>query len=156
MKILLLFSLWLHFVRGKLKEKLQMNHHHLRSGARQMNFLSFWTVFCPSTSLTTWKVQNFEKMKQASGDVIILHKFTRNENHDVWFLRYGGRKKEFFLIFGPFFAFLLPLTTWKIKILKNKKKLGDIIVLHRCTINENHMMYGSWDMKSDRHNYLSF
>ena len=145
MKILLLFSLWLHFVRDKLKEKLQMNYHQLRSGARQTDriFCHFGQFFAPSTSLTTWKVQNFEKMKKTSGDVIILHKCTRNENHDVWFLRYGERQKELFLIFGPFFAFLLPLTTWKIKILKNEKKLGDIIVLHRCTINENHMMYGS-------------
>ena len=26
---------------------------------------------------------------------------------------------------------------------KMKKKAGDIIILHKCTINENHMMYGS-------------
>ena len=25
-----------------------------------------------------------------------------------------------------------------------------------CTINDNHMMYGSWDMECDRHNFLSF
>ena len=31
-----------------------------------------------------------------------------------------------------------------------KKTPGDIIILHKCTINDNHMMYGSWDMKRDR------
>ena len=44
------------------------------------------------------------------------------------------------------------LPTQKIKILKKKKNKtpGDIIILHKCTINGNHMMYDSWDMKRDR------
>ena len=37
-----------------------------------------------------------------------------------------------------------------------KKTPGDIIILHKCTINDNHMMYCSWDMKCDRQNFLSF
>ena len=28
--------------------------------------------------------------------------------------------------------------------------------LHMCTINDNHMMYGSWDTKHDGQNFLSF
>ena len=32
----------------------------------------------------------------------------------------------------------------------------DFITLHMCTINDNHMMYGFWDKKHDRHNILSF
>ena len=61
---------------------------------------------------------------------------------------------SFWTIFCPF---TLPLTTKKIKIQKkkknkNKKKkkkkkvkkiLGDIIILHMCTIHEDHTMYGS-------------
>ena len=41
---------------------------------------------------------------------------------------------------------------------KNRKNtcLGDIIILHMCTIYENHMMYGSWYMEHNRHNFLSF
>ena len=30
---------------------------------------------------------------------------------------------------------------------KTKKPPGDIIILHICTINENHLMYVSWDME---------
>ena len=37
-----------------------------------------------------------------------------------------------------------------------KKQPGDIIILHMCTINDNHIMYGSWDMESDEQNFLSF
>ena len=33
---------------------------------------------------------------------------------------------------------------------------GDIIILHMCTIYDNHMMYGSWDIKHDRQNFLTF
>ena len=50
--------------------------------------------------------------------------------------------------FGSFFAHLHPLTTQRIKILKKwrkKKTPGDIIILQKCTINDNHMIYGSWD-----------
>ena len=32
----------------------------------------------------------------------------------------------------------------------------DTINSHMCTINENHMMYDSWDMKRDRQNFLLF
>ena len=39
---------------------------------------------------------------------------------------------------------------------KMKTPPGDIITLHMCTINENHMMHGSGDMKHDRCNYFSF
>ena len=48
------------------------------------------------------------------------------------------------------------LTNQKIKILKLKKTLGDITILHICTLNDNHMMYGSWDVEWDRQNFLSF
>ena len=49
--------------------------------------------------------------------------------------------------FGPFFA-LLPLPPSKKPENQNfekmkKKKHGDIIILHKFTINDNHIMYGS-------------
>ena len=30
-----------------------------------------------------------------------------------------------------------------------EKAPGDIIILHMCTKNDDHMMYGSWDMVRD-------
>ena len=50
-------------------------------------------------------------------------------------------------------------------LLKNLKNLnfekmktisGDIIILHMCTKNHNHMRYSSWDTVWHRHNFLSF
>ena len=39
---------------------------------------------------------------------------------------------------------------------KMKKLPGDIIILHRHTINDNHIMYDSWDVECERQNFLSF
>ena len=39
-----------------------------------------------------------KKKKKTPGDIIILHICTTNDNHDVWFLRYGAQKTEFFVI----------------------------------------------------------
>ena len=60
---------------------------------------------------------------------------------------------SFWVIFGPF----TPLTIdaepkfWKIK-----KTFGYIIILHMCTINDNHIMHGSWHMEREWQNFLSF
>ena len=34
-----------------------------------------------------------------------------------------------------------------------KKTPGDIIILHMRTTNDNHMVYGSWDMGHDGQNF---
>ena len=44
------------------------------------------------------KKQNFEKMKKVTGDIIILHKCTKNDNH----MRYGFCDTEFIVILGHF------------------------------------------------------
>ena len=33
---------------------------------------------------------------------------------------------------------------------------GDIIFLQKCTINEDHMMYGSWDIRYQGQSFVSF
>ena len=37
---------------------------------------------------------------------------------------------------------------------KMKKTPGDIIILHKCIINDNCMIYGSWDTKCNRQNFF--
>ena len=73
-----------------------------------------------------------------------------NEDHMLygsWIIRCDRQK---FLPFWAIFCPFSPLTTQKIKILKLKKTTGDIIILHICTIIDNHMVYGSWDMEHKR------
>ena len=117
-----------------------------------MVILGHLFLFCPNK---TPKLK-FWKMKKIAGDIIILHMCTKNHNH----MMYGSWDTEWdrqnFLSFWAIFCPFSPLTTWKIKILKLKKTPGDIIILHICTINDNHMMYGSWDMEHNRQNFLSF
>ena len=54
-----------------------------------------------------------------------------------------------FCHFGPFFVLLPPPPPNNLKnqnfkkMKKNEKTVGDIIILHMCTINDNHTMYGS-------------
>ena len=83
--------------------------------------------------------------------------YSINENHMMYCFWDMERGKENFCFFWAIFCPFTPLTTQKIRILKKwKRRSGDIIILHKCTTNDNPMIYGSWDMKRDRHNFLSF
>ena len=87
---------------------------------------------------------------------ITLHLCIANDDH----MMYGSwnikRDRHFFLILGHFLPFYAPNNPENQNFEKNKRSPGDIIILHKSTINENHMVYGSWDMKCDRQNFLSF
>ena len=56
---------------------------------------------------------------------------------------------HFLLFYAP-----LPFSLKPEKLESLKKTAGDIIVLHLCAINDNHMMYGSYNIEHDRHNYF--
>ena len=68
-----------------------------------------------------------------------------------WNIRCDRHK---FLSFWATFCLFTHLTSQKIKILKLRKTPGDIIILQICTINDNLLMHGSWDMERDRQNFL--
>ena len=73
-----------------------------------------------------------------------------------WDMEHDGQNfLSFWVIFLPFYLTSNLQNKNFEKIKKKKKTLGDII-LHMCTINDNHMMYGSWDMERDRQIFLSF
>ena len=40
--------------------------------------------------------------------------------------------------------------------MKKKKNPRETIILHMYTINDNHVMYGSWDIKHDWENFYHF
>ena len=115
--------------------------------------LDHFLPFCPHTDPEN---QNFGKMNITPEDIIyhftnVYHKW---QSCDEWFLRYEAWWTEFFVIWTNLCLFT-PLTTQKINILKKwKKNSGDIIILHICTINANHIIYSSRDMKCDRQNFV--
>ena len=77
-------------------------------------------------------------------------------SYDIWFLRYGAQQTEFFVILDHFFSFYPSNNLKNQNFEKTKKTPGDITILHMCTINDDHMIYGSWDMERDGQNFLSF
>ena len=119
----------------------------------RQKFLSYWTIFLPFYPPNNPQNQNFEKMEAMPGDVI-LQKCTKNHDHILycsWDMACDGRIVIFY--FGLFFDFLPPLTVQKINIWKKMNKTyRDIIILHKCTKNHNHMLCCSWDMTHDRCN----
>ena len=120
----------------------------------RQKFLTFWTVFSPFIPPKNQKNQNFEKMTKKPWDIIILHMCN---NHMIYGSRDIKHNGHNFLWFWTFFCPFAPLTTPKNENFEKWKKApGDIIILHMCTINDNHMIYDFWDMKCDRHNFLSF
>ena len=60
-----------------------------------------------------------------------------------------------FCHFRLFFALLSPSSPKNENFKTMKKIIGDIIILHKCTKNHNHMLYCSWYMVCDRSNWYS-
>ena len=110
-------------------------------------FLSLWAILHPFTTPTPTSLMILK--------IKILHYMTI-----IWCMvpeiwRYGVQWTEFFVILDPFLPFY-PLTTWKIQILKIWKKHLEQLSFYMCNTNDNHMIYGSWDMEHDGQNLLSF
>ena len=90
-------------------------------------------LFLPFYPPNNPKNQNFEKMKKRPGDIIILHKCTKNHDHMLycsWNMVCDrcNCHFSFWAIFCPF----IPLTAQKIKILKTWKKLLEISSFYIC------------------------
>ena len=65
------------------------------------------------------------------------------------------RNGQIFLSFWTIFWFFIPLTTQKIKILEKYKKTWRYYhSTHVYHLNDNHMIYCSWDMEHDRQNFV--
>ena len=109
--------------------------------------MTIFSHFGPPNNLEN---QNFGKMKKTPREIIILYKCTINDDHlmyDSWDKKHDRQNfLSFWTIFCPF----------KIEILKKWKKTPGDTILHLCTINENHIMYDSWDVEHNRYNFLSF
>ena len=74
----------------------------LRYGVWQTEFFSLWTIFCPSTPLTTWKITILMKWKKnnSSRCYHFIHVYHKWKPDDVFFLRYKAWKTKRFVILG--------------------------------------------------------
>ena len=92
----------------------------LRYRARQREFFVILDCFLSFYPPMDPESQNFEKMKQMLGD-IILHMCTINDSYNVWLLRYGAWQTEFFVILDHFLYFY-PLDNPKSQHFEKMKK----------------------------------
>ena len=104
----------------------------------------FWKNGEKKENKNTWNYYYFTN---------VYHKW---QPYDVWFLRYGMEQTNCFVILKHFLPFYTPGNLKNQNFERMKTTRGDILILNMCTINFNHMMYGSWDIKHDRYNFLSF
>ena len=115
----------------------------LRYGVRQ-NVLSFWATFCSFTPVMISKIKTLKLWKTEKNTwryCCFTHVYHIWQSCDEWFLRYGVQWVERFVIldcFSPYYPAMDPKnqTFAKMKIIPD-----DIIILHKCTINYNHIMY---------------
>ena len=131
-----------------------INNNHIIYSSCDMehnrhNFLSFGTIFCSLSPLTTQKIKILKKWKKL---LEILFYCVPKMTITWCMVPETWSTRQNFLSFWTVFHPFTPLRTSKSKFWIDERH----IILHMCTINENHMMYGSWDMKYNRHNYLPF
>ena len=83
---------------------------------------------------------------------------SKNQDHMMYGSWYMKCNRQNFCHLGPFFALRgVPLAAQKMKISKQWEKHLDIIILHQCTKNYDHMLYCSWDIACVGYNcYFSF
>ena len=101
-----------------------------------------------------WKFR--KNVKNTWGYYPFTHVYHKSKSCDVWLLRYKVQWTEFFYILGHFLHFDPPNNPENQSFEKLKKMSGDIFILHLCTANDDHMMYGSSDIKHGRQNVLLF
>ena len=134
------------------------NHNHevqfLRYRVRQ-TFLWFCALFCPFSCLVPQKSKLLEIWKKEL-DMSPFHTYVLKITiiwcmaPEIW------RVTESIVILSHFLPLYYTDNLKNQNFEKMKKTPWDIIILHMYTINENHMMYGSWNMECNRQNFYSF
>ena len=115
----------------------------------RQNFLLFWAIVCPFTPLTTRKIKNDKKWKKKKnpGDIIILHKCTKNHDHILYCFSDMAREGSFWTAYWPFTP---PLMVQRFKFSKKWKKHLKISSFYACVPkNYDHIMYSFWNMARD-------
>ena len=129
-----------------------------RERLHRQNFLLFQGIFCFFLPhFWPQKLKFGKKSKKIPGHIILLHMCTINQDHMMngsWDMKFN--RQNFFVILDSILPFYPP-STLKNENIKNDKSAGDMIILHKCTKNHDHMLYCSWYMLYERCNcYFSF
>ena len=130
------------------------NHNHMMYASWDMECNRQFLHFGPFLLLPHDWPQKFKSGKnviKTPGDIIILQMCTKNEDHmyGSWDIKARQAELSFWAIFCPL--------TLKNQSQKSKFWKSEINAwrYYHCTMNDDHMMDGSWDMEHSRHNFLS-
>ena len=106
-----------------ISHKCTINDNDMMNGSWHMDCNRVFCDFGPFfISLTTLKIKILKNWKKMLGDIIILHKFTKNHDH-MLYCSWDRHMSDVIFIFhfGLFFA-LLPLNSLKNQNFKKEKK----------------------------------
>ena len=118
------------------------------------NFSSFFAL----PPLKTQK-SKFWKMKIFAGDIIISHMCTKNHNHMMYSFWDMERDRQNFLSFWAIFLpFYSPhpndLESQNFEEKKEKNAWRYYPYTYMYTINQDHMTYGSWNIRCDKQKFV--
>ena len=109
--------------------------------------LAILSLFCPFTPLKTKKSKVLIKWQKHYWRYHFTHMYQKFQSYDVWFLRYGVWRTEFFVILDHFLPFYHPNNPKNQKFWKNKKHLGYLFthVHHKLWSHDVWFLkYGAW------------
>ena len=114
--------------------------------------ISFFSICVPKTAIrySSWDTEwhkFFCHLGPFFEDVIILNLCNKNTIKWCMLTKIWSVTDIIICHFRSVFALLSHYWPGKLKFGKMLKASADIILLHMCTINQGHMMYGSWDIK---------
>ena len=90
-----------------------------------------------------------KKWKNHPADTITLHRCTINDNHDLWFLRYGVQQTDFFVTLGHFLSFY-PTNNSKNQNSEKLKKCLEIPSFYTSGSNNHMQVWQVMDIRYSR------
>ena len=115
-------------------EKIYWRYHILHmctNTPEDIIILQMWTFFALLPPWQSKKSKFWKNERNTKAYYHFTHVYHKWPSHDVWFLRYGAWRTQFFVIYDHFLHFH-PLTTQKIKILKKWKKHLKTLSFYTC------------------------
>ena len=118
-------------------------------GARDNFFCYFGPFYALSPTWLPEKLKTWKIKKHSWRYYHFTHVLHKWKSYDAWFLRCGARQTKLFVILGCFLLFHSPNNPENQNLENTQKTPGDM-----CIINNNRMMYVSWEMEDDRNSFF--